>query len=525
MDKKSELKEVRKKIRVFAAKSDLTDADEAEMKKLMAQAVKLENQIDAEEVAAKGDAEEAAEQKAAEEAKVAEAVKAARAQWEKDAAKDRRLPMGEGAPYQAKFGELSKYDNLDPDSHAFMAGILTAARAKGQSRFGSTGPSMKALAIKLGESKAEYHLPAKRAMKAAGIPMDGMAVKANDLNYSTYDAYGDDWVHTLYSSRLWEKIRLGTSVVSKLPTVEVPQGVESITIPIQGTSMSFYKVAQATAQAANPGATTHTVPTSKIGTPDNQELTVGKLGGGTTYTGELEEDSIIPWADMIRKDTEQEAMEVLESLVIDGDTETGGTTNINNIGGTPASTDYYLILNGFRKLALVTNTANSRAGGALDVTDFLETVKLMGLAGKNAFQKDQVGFIMDAWTAWKVLQLPEVQSRDVFSAPTIENGQLTGLWGYQVMPSANMHRWNTDATYGLKANSAGKVDMDTAANNLYGALLAVRWDQWQFGYKRRITFETERVPRADATEITVMMRVGLVYRDIEASAITYGLNV
>ena len=113
----------------------------------------------------------------------------------------------------------------------------------------------------------------------------------------------------------------------------------------------------------------------------------------------------------------------------------------------------------------------------------------------------------------------------MFSAPTIENGQLVSLWGRDVITSANMHRANQDATYGFKANIAGKLDLDTAANNTTGAILAVRFDQWMMGYKRMITIETERVPRADATEITAMMRVGLVNRDNEASAISYNLTL
>ncbi len=140
-------------------------------------------------------------------------------------------------------------------------------------------------------------------------------------------------------------------------------------------------------------------------------------------------------------------------------------------------------------------------------------------------QKDKVSFILDAWTRWAALELPEVKTRDVFAAPTIENGELTGIYGYSVMASANMHRANQDATYGLKANSAGKVDLDTAANNLYGAMLAVRWDQWLLGFKRRMTIETTRVPSADATEIVALMRVGLAQRDTEAAAISYNIGL
>ena len=252
---------------------------------------------------------------------------------------------------------------------------------------------------------------------------------------------------------------------------------------------------------------------------------MGKLGAAVIWSSELDEDSLINWATELRRDLELEAAEVLESLVIDGDTATTTVTNINDIAGTPGGTEYYLVLNGFRKLALVTNTANSRSAGTLTVEDFIETIKLMGIAGKNAQFKDKVSFILDPWTYMKAFELSELKTNDVSAAPTIANGELQRIYGYGIIPTHNMHRFNTDTTYGLKANSAGKVDVDTAANNLYGAILAVRWDQWMLGWKRRVKVETARVIRADATELALTMRVGLIYRDTEASAISYGVTL
>ena len=180
-----------------------------------------------------------------------------------------------------------------------------------------------------------------------------------------------------------------------------------------------------------------------------------------------------------------------------------------------------MILNGFRKSPLVTTTANSRDGGALAVEDYLETVKLMGAAGRNAMDKSKVSFIVDPSTHWKTLELTEVKTQDVFSSPTIKNGMLTRIWGYEVINSAHMCKVGGT---GL-SNSAGKVDVDTLGNNTLGQILAVRWDQWMFGWRRRMTIETTRVPAADSTEIVALMRFGMVQRDTEASAISYNLTV
>jgi HK97 family phage major capsid protein len=472
--------------------------------------------IVAEQLAAERQEREAAEQAAqARQADIDAAVAAERAKWEAEDAPNRRLPSHD-APYIAEYGNLWKYDNLDVADLAFAASVLNATPVK------ASEDLRKALAIRATqeETAPRMKLAARELEMAMKRPL-----KANELNQSTLASYGDEWVGTQQGTELWDKIRSLANIVSRLPATEVPQGAESIDIPLNSTAPTFYKVAQASAQDTNNlGQITHTIPTSKKGT-GKQTLTVGKLGAAVVWTSELDEDSLVNWAAELRRDVDAEAAEVLESLIIDGDTATTTVTNINDIAGTPGGTEYWLVLDGFRKLALVTNTANSRSAGTLTVEDYLETIKMMGLAGKNAMYKDKVSFIVDPWTYMKSLELTEIKTRDVSVAPTIENGQLTGLWGYGMIPTYNMHRANADETYGLKANSAGKLDLDTAANNLYGSILAVRWDQWRFGWKRRPKIEIMREPLADATYIVLTMRVGLINRDNEASAISYGITL
>lgn len=437
-----------------------------------------------------------------------EAVKAALAEREAEAAKGRRLPMG-GNVTEVK--DL-RYDHLDGNDIALMHGILKAAGK-------TTSPeALKAAALKFENGKDESSVAVKGIFARDGI-------KANELNHSTQAGYGDEWVGIAYSSRIWEAIRQGSFVGQRLSAgaIEVPPGNESIYLPLEGADPTFYKVAEATANNATTGIPDATVGASKVAT-GRVQMTLSKMGARIVWSGEMEERSLVPFVSQLRQQIETAGTETFEHVLIDGDTATGATTNINDIGGTPAGTEAFLLVNGFRKSPLVTTTANSRAGGALSAEDFLDTLKLMGLAGRNA-DKRYTEFILDKWTAWKVLELPEVKTRDVFASPTIENGELTGIYGYKVNTSAFMHWANQDATYGLKANSAGKCDLDTAANNLYGAILAVRFDQWRLGYQRRMTLETQRIPQADATQIVALMSFGLVQRDTEASAISYGISL
>lgn len=456
----------------------------------------------------------AAELQQAEEERVQAAVAAEREKWEAEQAASRRLPSID-APNVAKFANLWQYDNYGPAELAFGAGILSASNKQPSENL------LKAVAVRtLSEENEKPMWRTRAAMQQAGMP-----VKANELNQSTLASYGDEWVGVAYSTQLWDQVRTDAMVAGRLPSIEVPQGMESITIPLSSTPPTFYKVAQASAQDTNTlGKATYTVTSSKQGTA-NQSITVGKMGARTLFTGELAEDSLIPWLPELMRTLQLEGAHVLDSLIIDGDTATGATTNINDIAGTPGGTEYWLIADGFRKLALVTNTANSRSAGALSINDYLETIKLMGTAGKYAYDTRAVSFIVDAHTHWKSLELTEVKSRDVFAQPTIESGRLMGIWGYEVITSYDFHKPAVGSGYELKANTSGKIDQDTDANNTTGSILAVRWDQWRLAWKRRMTIETQRIPQADATDVVLLMRVGLKYRDTDACAISYGVTV
>jgi hypothetical protein len=179
-------------------------------------------------------------------------------------------------------------------------------------------------------------------------------------------------------------------------------------------------------------------------------------------------------------------------------------------------------MDGFRKLALVTNTANSRsAGGTLSIEDFKNTLKLMGVAGLAGADPTKVAFIVDYNVMWAMLDLPELKTRDVSSFATIENGFVTRVYRTDVLYAFQMHR----AQAARKAQTDGKIDLDTDGDNTTGSILSVRFDQWKQAFKRRMTLETTRIANADSWEIVALVRWGLAYRDNEASAISYNVGI
>lgn len=520
MDLKEKLAALRAKIKELATKSDITKEEATELESLLEQAEAIKVQLKAAGEVAEGDEELDAEKEAELEKAKAEAVAEAEKKWKAEAAKHNRLPGGGeefSAPYLSKFAELRKYDGLDAVDQSLLIGILSSVGPASAAHAGPVSENaLKALAIKLAEDKTEIGHRGRGAMKAVGIK----SLKSDELMNSTLNNYGDEWVGVAYSTSLWDKIRLGTFVAQRVPSFEMPPGMESIYFPFNETDPIFYKVAQTSDHDSTMGFPVASVTSSQQET-EQVQLTLAKMGARVPWTGEMQEDSLIPFVSTIRSILVEAGAEGLEHVIIDGDTDTSATTNINDIGGTPTATDLFLLLNGFRKSCLVTTTANSRSGGVLAVNDYLETIKLMGAAGINALDINKVSFIIDPNVHWKSLELAEVMTRDVFAQPTIENGKLTSVFGYKVDVSANMHRESA----ARKANTSGKVDQTTTTNNTTGSILAVRWDQWKLGWRRRMTMEVTRYPRSDSWEIVALMRLGLCQRDTEGSAISYNLTV
>ena len=454
-------------------------------------------------------------------------VAAAKVEWEAAAAKSRRLPMG--GPHVNKWAETSKYDNLSAVEMGLMIDMqanLHAARP--QQMADVSNAAMKALMLKvarLGENKEspDTQVYAKSALKAyLQSDLSDEAIKAaTDPNYVS-TGIGSEWVGTAYSNQLWENIRAATRVVAKIPSDVIPDGFSSDTVPLEYTDPTWYKVAEVSANNATTGIPDATVTASQVGTA-NKNVTVAKMGARDVYSGELTEDSLIAYVPQLRKQLEISGAEMMEHVVIDGDTAT--SSNINDIGGTTysgAATSLFLLTNGFRKSCLVTTTANSRsAAGLLSEDDFLETMWLMGTAGLAGADIAKCGFVIDPNVYKAALKMATVKTKDVWTQATMESGVLTKIWGYEIIPSWFQHYRSA----ARKANSAGKVDLDTTTNNLYGAILSVRWDQWRLKYKRRMTMETTRIASADAWEVVALARWGLGQRDTEASAITYYVGV
>jgi len=340
-----------------------------------------------------------------------------------------------------------------------------------------------------------------------------LSVKADELMGSDVSGYGDEWIPVFYSRELFRYVRNEATVAPLFRQLEI-QG-ESFTFPVQSGGVTWYKTPQTddAAEAAYDNAFI-TSRISKVGT-SNITLTPAKMSAIVIWSGELNEQTLVPMLPFLQQEFVDSGAHTLDELLISGD-ETTGATNISDYGN-GAISGYWrlLVLDGMRHHAFEEGSgANTRDGGGITAEDFLGTKKLMGTNGKYAVQPSKVTWVMDIATYYKMQALGELLTRDKHIPATIEDGEVTKVFGSPVVYSED---------YGL-TDSNGDIN-NTAESNTKGSFLCVRPDQGVIGFGRRMLMETGRIRRAYAYEIIGHVSVDFDLTSYEFVACSYNLTV
>ncbi len=411
------------------------------------------------------------------------------------------------------------YDGMKTEDLALLATIRADAKHIGR----SMGPDellLRTLAVKSFKEIEQGKLEAKA--------MGDAEFKANEVMQTTLSNYGADWAVTNYSSQLWLKVRAKSRLFGSgfIPEQEIPKGFKSDTIPLEGTDITFYNVAQAANDDATMKFPAATIPSSREGT-GSRELTVGKLGARGELAGELDEDSIIDAIPEFRAKLERQLGPELDFVLLNGD-DTAATDNING-NGTPVATADYTTMKGIIRNAL----KNGSGANASDAQHALTSGKIRTLYTLMA-DSDGVNYVVDdpascrvfcdqtyTWFALQGLS-------DLLTVSNAGPNWATIVQGADPDKGVPVHSviWHPTSgvkpalATGVRYNAGNSVD---ASNDVFGRAVLVRGDQWKIRWKRRAKFETSRYARADMTEVVVTLRMGIGYYSTEASAILYDI--
>ena len=331
----------------------------------------------------------------------------------------------------------------------------------------------------------------------------GLANKAELEAYakamdSAESGFGQQLIGAQYAADLWEAARPLSRVFSLVDTFEMTAPTAYLPVEVDIPEMLFV------GESTSPTAFTSPYATSKTGS-QRVQVDAKKFVIHQVWSGELEEDSIIPFLPFLRRQAALAIAHYSDSLVLNGDTTNAATGNINLDDADPADTKHYLAFDGLRHAGLVDNTANSLSlGGAPtyaalrnQLTRMIDTARFVDWG--HPIRTEDVVYITDPQTAELLARLDEVLTVDKYGpGATVLAGELMRIGRNPLITSMAMSLTEAD----------GKVSV-TAGNNVKGQVVCANMRGLKAGWRRRVKVETERMIGSDQSRIVYSLRMGL----------------
>lgn len=332
--------------------------------------------------------------------------------------------------------------------------------------------------------------------------------------------YGSQLVGAQYVGELWQSARFESRIFSTIRTVDMT--APTMYIPVEADLPELLFVPESTAyNSAN-------YDTSKTGS-NRVQLDAKKFVIHQMWSGEMEEDSLIPFVPYLRMQVVKSLAHYSDSLILNGDDTNAGTGNINLDDADPADTKHYLAWDGIRHAAIVDNTANfiNHAGAAISyaglvglLAPMVDTTYLMDW-GHPTDPMDVV-YVSDPFTADKVRMLDEVINWKIAQGGKLLNAQVGEIFSHPFI-NGSMAMSKTEAD--------GKVS-DTAGNNILGQVAAYNRRGFVAGWRRRVKVELERLPATDQSRMVHSLRMGFgrysptgVASGLECAAVLYNIGL
>lgn len=305
--------------------------------------------------------------------------------------------------------------------------------------------------------------------------------------------YGSQLIGAQYVGDLWSVSRELGTIAPLFRSFEMTDPTAYLPVEVDFPEMMF--VSESTANNSSNYSTT------KTGS-NRVTVTAKKFVIHQMWSGEMEEDSIIPFVPFLRAQAAKSIAYYLDSLILNGDT-TNSASNIND-SSDPDDTKHFLAMDGLRHAALVDNTGNlNSTAGAVTLDDFRKLRALMRSDtyvtdwGRPINRNDLV-YITDPYTADYIELLDEVVQASLVAGAgaNLLTGQVGRALGAPVVTSFAQKK---SLATGFVHNSAG---------NNFGNITAVNVNGGVIGQRRMVKLETERLPATDQTRLVYSLRNG-----------------
>ena len=347
--------------------------------------------------------------------------------------------------------------------------------------------------------------PAPRTMEVFRGGLSGwvramveMQTKAMD---STTAGAGDELVPTFEAAELWMDVNLDTLVLPLLPQVAMP--TNPFDFPLQLGDTNWYPTSE------NVQVTTTSPTTAKT------TLTAYGLKTGVPFSDELEEDAVIAIVPELRRSLVRNASEVIDDVLLNGDTTAANGINSDGVTITTSSAGkahWLLGFDGLIHLPLVDNTAQRNTLAGAVTADAYNAI--LAKLGRYAVprRRGEVVYITDVNTATRSLSITEFETVDVAGPrATLSTGEILSVYGKPLIQSEQMR---------LADANDGKVT-DSGNSTSTGRILVLNTSQWRVGFRRQITVEVDREPGKSQSTLYVSFRIALTERTGTRSTATH----
>lgn len=307
--------------------------------------------------------------------------------------------------------------------------------------------------------------------------------------------YGSQLIGAQYIGDLWTGAQASSRVFPLINSFTMTDATAYL--PVEADLPELLFVAENTASNSSEYATT------KTGS-NRVQVDAKKFVMHQMWSGEMEEDSIVPYIPFLRIQAARSLGHHMDSLVLNGDTTNAGTGNINLDDADPADTKHYLAWDGIRHAGLVDNTGNRKdVAGALTLNEFkLQRGRMLSATYKHDWghpnNPGDLVHIADPETCDNIAMFDEVLTVDKFGpGATVLTGQQARVLGNPLIASIDVSKTEAD----------GKVST-TGANNIKGQVVTFNRNGCVSGTRRQLKVETERLPARDQTRIVYSLRAG-----------------
>lgn len=328
-----------------------------------------------------------------------------------------------------------------------------------------------------------------------------------------------EWVGETFVTELWESIRNEDSIVDSIPAIPMPTA--TLHVPVDTTLPVTYYVSESTADNAS------AYPTSDAGT-GRRSLQAKKFTIQTVVSGEMTEDSMVPFIPVLRSKLVKSAAIHLGSAMLNGDTATGTAANINagNTGQTPSTNAHYLAFDGIRKYAIANNKL--AAATADLVADIAKIRKFLsgqskavdpGLANVTNWGRNprDLRIVCDFETYLKLVQDSKVITVDKYGPnATIVTGELGSVLGIPVV----VPPYCTPTL----PNASAKVSK-VASENTVGQIVLFAPGAFLRGIRRDVQLFADRIQRTDQLLFELYLRVGFERHGENVAAIVRDVSL